>query len=88
MEKSIFHSLSSLCYSKFSNPPSGGVRVHFIVGSNGPGYMVVLGTKGVHKYSVKRVASEVVVVHPVQGQVSGGCLHYLSVPMSDEWWQA
>ena len=32
-------------YNEFSNPLSGGVRVHFIVGSNGLRYIVVQGTK-------------------------------------------
>ena len=45
MENSVFHSHSSLCYSKISNPLSGGLRVHFIVGSNGLRYIVVQGTK-------------------------------------------
>ena len=45
MENSVFHSHLSLCYSKISNPLSGGLRVHFIVGSNGLRYIVVQGTK-------------------------------------------
>ena len=45
MENSVFHSHSSLCYRKISNPFSGGLRVHFIVGSNGLRYIVVQGTK-------------------------------------------
>ena len=46
MENSVFHSHSSLCYSKISNPLSGGVPVHFIVGSNGLRYIVVQETMG------------------------------------------
>ena len=45
MENSVFHSHSSLCYNQISNPLSGGVRVHFIVGSNGLRYMVVKEAK-------------------------------------------
>ena len=46
MENSVFHSHLSLCYSKISNPLSGGLRVHFIVGSNGLRYIVVQETMG------------------------------------------
>ena len=42
--KNVYCLIAS-AYNEFSNHPSGGVRVHFIVGSNGPGYMVVQETK-------------------------------------------
>ena len=35
----------AFAHNEFSNPLSGGVTVHFIVGSNGPGYMVVQEAK-------------------------------------------
>ena len=40
----VYFSIAS-AYNEFSNPLSGGVRVHFIVGSNGLRYMVVQETK-------------------------------------------
>ena len=41
----VYFSIASP-YNEFSNPFSGGLRVHFIVGSNGLRYIVVQETIG------------------------------------------
>ena len=45
MEQALVYFSIASTYNVFSNPLSGGVRVHFIVGSNGLRYMVVQETK-------------------------------------------
>ena len=42
--KNVYCLIAS-AYNEFSNPLLCGSGVHFIVGSNGPGYMVVQGTR-------------------------------------------